>query len=176
MVVKQITLAGCVLLLFFFQAHPYLPFGRSGIRPDLILIFVMYVGVAFPLCRGALLSSACGYGLGLLSGATPGLYFVLYLSVFLLIRALKKYFNFDSFAELLLLLLVCIGARQLLLLFAFFFIYEYRCIAGNRVFLLEAAYTALLFVPVFLTLCRVYRDPRQPVDMYTSLSNVRRVQ
>lgn len=176
MLVKQIALAGVVLLLLFFQVHTYLPFGRSGIRPDLIMIFVMYAGVAFPLCRGALVSCACGYALELLSGATPGLYFVLYLVLVLMIKALKKYFNFDSFGELLLLLIVCIGVKQLLLLFAFYFIYEYSSIAGTRVFLLEAGFTAVLFVPVFLLLCRVYRDPRQPADMYTSLSNVRRVQ
>ena len=67
------VLTGFVLCCL--QAHPLLPFAYAGIRPDLVLILVVYFS-AIPyidICLGALVVSVLGYVLAVLSGAPFGL-------------------------------------------------------------------------------------------------------
>ena len=176
MYTKNCMLFVSAAVLLFFQVHALMPLGKSGVRPDLLLCFVMYIGVTFSPCRGGIICFLTGYSLELFSGANSGLYIVLYLTVYLSIKALKKVFNFDTIPEQFLLLIGCSALKVLVLFFASVFIYEYSSALDTRTIIGEALYTAVLFPVVFPLLCSIYKDPRTIQESYTTLSNVRRVQ
>jgi rod shape-determining protein MreD len=62
------------MLVFTIQAalFPWLPIHR--VRPDIILIFIFYLGLFFPPVSGGLLAFFIGYLMDLFSGNTYGLY------------------------------------------------------------------------------------------------------
>jgi len=62
------------MLVFTIQAalFPWLPIHR--VRPDILLIFILYLGLFFPPVSGGLLAFFIGYLMDLFSGNTYGLY------------------------------------------------------------------------------------------------------
>jgi rod shape-determining protein MreD len=62
------------MFVFTIQAalFPWLPIHR--VRPDIILIFILYLGLFFPPVSGGLLAFFIGYLMDLFSGNTYGLY------------------------------------------------------------------------------------------------------
>jgi rod shape-determining protein MreD len=80
------------------QAHPLLPFARQGIRPDLVLILVLYLGTRpeLELGAGAVLVSLLGYFCSVFSGGPFGLYAFVYLFFFVSIDLLKNVFDLRS--------------------------------------------------------------------------------
>jgi cell shape-determining protein MreD len=103
------------------QAHPLLPFAQQGIRPDLVLILVLYLGTRpeLELGAGAVLVSLLGYFCAVFSGGPFGLYAFVYLFFFVSIDLLKTVFDlrsiyfqillvvFGSFLEGVLVFLLC---------------------------------------------------------------------
>ena len=172
---KNLLLLLAAGAFLFFQVHIYLPYGKTGIRPDLLFCFVLYLGVTFPLCRGALACCFTGYCLEILSGANGGLYILLYLCSFLCIKGLKFFFSFDTLPEMFLLFGVCSVVKGMLLSFSFAFVYEYSNAFSLLKYCRETVFTAALFPLVFVGLCRLYREPRAVADPYTTLSNGLRV-
>ena len=162
-------------MLYFFQNHVFLPFGKTGIRPDLLLCFVIYTGVIFTFCRGGIICFVTGYVLEVLSGANSGLYIIIYLNIFITIKLLKRYFNFDTVPELLFLMCVCVVVKFLVILFCFSFIYESSYFVVRQIYIPETLYTVILFPVVFSILCKLYKDPRKIPQPYAILSNVRRI-
>lgn len=142
-------------LLLFIQAHPNLPFGRTGIRPDLLFILAVYAGVCARALSGAFICFLLGYAAELFSGATSGFYSTIYLSVFLSIRIFLKYFSFDTIAKLIILLFVCFFIKFFILFFSFYFIYEYSYSLIKKVFFLESFYTLVLSPFVFFLLLKI---------------------
>jgi rod shape-determining protein MreD len=80
------------------QAHPLLPFAQQGIRPDLVLILVLYLGTRpeLELGAGAVLVSLLGYFCSVFSGGPFGLYAFVYLFFFVSIDLLKNVFDLRS--------------------------------------------------------------------------------
>jgi rod shape-determining protein MreD len=172
---RNMLLLLAIWLLYFVQIHASLPFGRAGIRPDLLFCFVLYVGITFTPCRGGLLCFCTGYCFELFSGAHSGMYASLYLCLFIMVLFLKRFFSFDSPAELFFLFAAGMLLRLIFLHGAFVVVYESRQSLLLLRYLNEALYTAVLYPFVFAGLCAMYRDPRTSQETYTTLSNVRRV-
>jgi rod shape-determining protein MreD len=59
-------------------------------KPDLMILFVIYLGLFFPLFSGAFLVALCGFLTDTFSGSPWGLYLFVYLSLFFFLRLLAK--------------------------------------------------------------------------------------
>ena len=59
-------------------------------KPDLMILFVIYVGLSFPLYSGAFLVAFCGFLYDTFSGSPWGLFLFVYLSLFFFLRLLAK--------------------------------------------------------------------------------------
>ena len=151
---KKIFCLLTAFLLLFIQTHPYLPFGRGGIRPDLFFVLAVYVGVSSNILTGSFICFFLGYGIEIFSGTNTGLYSTIYLSVFLVIKILLKYFSFDGLIKLIFLLFVCFLIKFVIVFFSFYFIYEYDYSVFKKIFLLETFYTLILSPFVFMLLIK----------------------
>ena len=83
MALNNVLLVLCAYGLLLLQTHPFLPYGRTGIRPDCLLALVIYVALNGSKSRGIVLCFFLGYGVELVSGAPGGLYSIIYVSVFI---------------------------------------------------------------------------------------------
>lgn len=59
-------------------------------KPDLMILFVIYLGLSFPLYSGAFLVAFCGFFYDTFSGSPWGLFLFVYLSLFFFLRLLAK--------------------------------------------------------------------------------------
>ncbi|MCX8118428.1 MAG: rod shape-determining protein MreD [Desulfobacterota bacterium] len=92
------------------------------VRPDMMLLLTLYVGLTFPLASGGILALFLGYLLDLYSGNTLGLFTVTRLFLFLGIQFFKRHLYLEHYpGRFVFVLLVCIfeGFLILLLLKAF---------------------------------------------------------
>ena len=147
-------ITGFVLLLL--QAHPFLPFGKGGIRPDLLLIFVIYIGIYNNNNKGALFCFLFGCFLEVLSSEQTGLYQTIYLSVFIIINILKKYFIFNSIIKYIILLLVCFFVKFIIIVFLFYYIFEQKNLIFNQPFFKENLFSFILFPFVFICIRKLF--------------------
>lgn len=161
MVLNLISFFGIGIMLLLVQAHPWLPFAQAGIRPDFLLVFVIFLGTEQSLCRGAFICFVLGYGVECLSGVNCGLYQLIYMTVFVTIKLLKKFFNFDTAINIFLLGVLCVSIKALMLLFSFNYIYEYVFADFNKIFLLETLFTLLLFPFLFCILKKVFINNKE---------------
>ena len=143
-----LLITGLVLLLL--QAHPFLPFGNGGIRPDLLLIFVIYIGIYCNNNKGAFLCFLFGCFLEVLSSAQTGLYQTIYLSVFIIITILKKYFIFNTVFKYIILLSICFIVKFIIIVFLFYYIYEQKNFLLNQLFFKENLFSFIIFPFVFI--------------------------
>jgi rod shape-determining protein MreD len=151
--------------LFLLQISPLLPFADYGIRPDIVLVLTVFFGIQFPLCSGALFVFALGCLVEVFSGVNNGLYPIIYLSIFIGIRSLEKFFDFSQSFNLFLLTASALIVKFFFLLFCFNFIYEFRHFAILEPFLKESAYTLLVFPAVFPLLRRLYIKPKDDLAL-----------
>jgi rod shape-determining protein MreD len=144
------------LVLCCLQAHPWLPFAHAGIRPDLVLILVVYFSALsyIDICLGALLVSALGYVLAVLSGAPFGLYAVSFLVVFVFMQALKRVIDLQLLALLALLVALCSLIKEVLALTLLWIFSSntHSYAAGQTVFLSQLLVTLAVAPFVLLAL------------------------
>ena len=100
---KKPALFVLVSVLFLLQISPILPFADYGIRPDFVLVLTVFFGIQFPLCGGAFLVFGLGCLVEVFSGVNNGLYPIIYLTVFIGIRSLERFFDFSQSVNLFLL-------------------------------------------------------------------------
>ena len=162
------------IILFLFQVHPFLPFSKSGIRPDFILIFVIYIGTTLSFCKGAFLCFMLGYLFEVFSGANSGLYMLIYLNVFISIRILKKFFSFEAPSNLFFLILLCFLIKFFMIYFSFYWIYEYKYFVFKTVFFQETVFTLFLFPFVFFTIKKLLDRQKEILKPHHSLKNALR--
>jgi len=81
-----------------------------SVKPDLLLMLIVYLGLSESHLRGALLTSLLAACLDAMAGSHPGLHGVTLLAVFFSVRFAADHFNTESS----LLLLVMIGSGTLL--------------------------------------------------------------
>jgi len=138
------------------QTHPLLPAAQGGIRPDFILILVVYFSsrAAVDMCLGAVVVSLLGYGLGMLSGAPSGLYAVTYLAVYVLLRELKRIIEMETLAFLAVLTGLCSLVKEALIWFILYFFSStpQRAIAFKQMVLTQLLFTVLVAPIVLLVL------------------------
>ncbi len=138
------------------QTHPLLPAAQAGIRPDFVLILVVYFSsrAAVDMCLGAVVVSLLGYGLGMLSGAPFGLYAVTYLAVYVLLRELKRIIEMETLAFLAVLTGLCSLVKEALIWFILYFFSStpQRAIAFKQMVLPQLLFTVLVAPIVLLAL------------------------
>lgn len=142
--------------LLFIQVHPFLPFGKAGIRPDLLFIFIIYVGLNLSIVPGSMICFLLGYCFEVLSGTNSNQYLLNIVIVFISIKLLKKYFNFDTLTNQLFLLMTCLFNKYIILFLSFYFVYEYNYFFIKITFLKEFLYTLFFFPFVFFILNKTY--------------------
>lgn len=146
-----ILLVGFVLL--FIQSHPLLPYAKSGLRPDLVLVLVTYLG-AHPGIKpigGSVVVSILGYGVAVFSGSPLGLYSFIYLVLFLFVRLLRTLFVLQQISVLTFLVTIS-GMLEGGLVFLAFWTFHYS--SGffsmfNRVFIGQLFFT-VVFAPFII--------------------------
>jgi cell shape-determining protein MreD len=79
-----------------------------GLFYDLLIPLVVFLGLRLRDGRGLLLVAILGMIMDLLSGGIFGLYFSVYLWIFLLVKNVSKYFNVDDKAFQSLLIAACV--------------------------------------------------------------------
>ena len=89
-------LAGIFLLVFQATFLSFFPIQR--IRPDLLLIFTLYLAFLFPPISGGILAFFLGYLMDLFSGNTLGLYTFSRPLVFFAAQLLRERFYLEGFA------------------------------------------------------------------------------
>ena len=160
------------VLLLFIQTHPFLPFGKNGIRPDLFFVLAVYLGISCRAINGALLCFLLGYVLELFSGANSGLYSTIYLSTFITIRALLKYFSFDTVAKIMGLLCASLVVKFFIMLVSFCVIYDFSFALFRKIFLLESIYTFVLSPFVYQLLLKIDKYNKETPYFFGSKKNV----
>jgi rod shape-determining protein MreD len=146
---------GIILCLLFIQTSPLLPLGNYGIRPDLLLLFVLCASIALPAISGSCFVFMLGYFFEALSGAPNGFFISSYLLVFASIKILRRFFNFNTLLEFFTLFLVCLTVKYAAFCFFLFFIYEHHHAFIVRTVFGETIFTILLF-PLCFPLLRYY--------------------
>ena len=164
--IKKTVFILFLCLLFMLQISPLLPLADDGIRPDIILILTVFLGIQLPLCSGALAVFTLSCLMEAFSGVNTGLYPLIYMCVFMGIRSLKKLFDFSTSLNLFLLTAFSLIVKFIILLFCFNFIYEYKHFALRELFLKESAYTLLVLPVVFSLLSPMYKMQKDTFSIH----------
>jgi len=160
------------VLLLFIQTHPFLPFGKNGIRPDLFFVLSVYVGISCQIINGSLVCFLLGYFLEIYSGTNSGLYSTIYLSTFIAIRILLKYFSFDTVTKIIALLCACFTIKFFIMLISFCAIYDYSFALFRKIFFLELVYTLILSPFVYHFLLKINNYNKEAPYFFGSKKNV----
>jgi rod shape-determining protein MreD len=91
-----LLLAGILLLIFQTTWLPFFPIQR--IRPDLLLIFTLYLAFLFPPILGGILAFFMGYLMDVFSGNTLGFYTFSRTLVFFATQFFKERFYLEGFS------------------------------------------------------------------------------
>jgi rod shape-determining protein MreD len=160
------------VLLLLIQTHPFLPFGKDGIRPDLFFALAVYVGIRCSAINGALICFFLGCFLEIFSGANSGLYSTIYLSTFITIRVLLKYFSFDTVAKIMALLCAALVIKFFIMFVSFCVIYGYGFALFRKIFLLESIYTLVLSPFIYQLLLKINKHNKETPYFFGSKKNV----
>ena len=89
----------------------------SFLKPDLMILLVIFLGISFPLLPGALLVLFCGLLYDTFSGGVFGFCAFIFLSIFFSIKILAKFLILgDTFAFRVILTAILMGFQALLLI------------------------------------------------------------
>jgi rod shape-determining protein MreD len=127
-----LLLAGIVLLILQTTWLSFLPIQR--IRPDLLLIFTLYLAFLFPPVLGGVLVFFLGYLMDLFSGNTLGLYAFSRTIVFFATQFLKERFYLEGF------------------LFQFLFAFLFSILEGGLLLVLINGLDPISFQNLYLSL------------------------
>lgn len=108
----------CGLLFMLLQTTIFPRFLPAGLRPDLLLILVIYLGLSESFLRAAFLTLLLGALQDVFCGTTLGLYATIQLIVFLSVRLFSDHLNIES--RPLLLCLIAAGTLFQAALLGFF--------------------------------------------------------
>jgi rod shape-determining protein MreD len=169
---KRVLYLLTAVLLLLLQTHPFLPFGKDGIRPDLFFALAVYVGIRRSATNGALICFFLGYFLEIFSGANSGLYSTIYLSTFIAIRVLLKYFSFDTVAKIMALLCASFVVKFFIMLVSFCVIYSCSFALFRKIFLLESVFTFVLSPFIYQLLLKIDKHNKETPYFFGSKKNV----
>ncbi len=115
---KRVLPPLCLGILFLALQSTLLTFPfLHRIRPDLVLILTLYLGLSYPPLSGGLIAFLLGYGMDLLSGNTFGLYTFSRLILFYWAQLFKNRIYLENFFLQSLLVFLFTLADGLLVLF-----------------------------------------------------------
>lgn len=81
----------CAFLLTIFQSTLVSLIFPSFLKPDLMIVLVVFLGIYFPLLPGAFLVLFCGLLYDTFSGGTLGLFSLVYLCIYFGLKLLAKF-------------------------------------------------------------------------------------
>ena len=81
----------CAFLLAVFQSTLVSLIFPSFLKPDLMIVLVIFLGISFPLLSGAFLVLFCGLLQDTFSGGVLGLFVFIYLCLFFSLKLLAKF-------------------------------------------------------------------------------------
>jgi cell shape-determining protein MreD len=81
----------CAFLLVIIQSTLISLIFPSFLRPDLMVVLVIFLGISFPLFSGAVLVFSCGLLYDTFSGGTLGFFAFVYLCLYFGLRLLAKF-------------------------------------------------------------------------------------
>jgi hypothetical protein len=158
----------CVLLslsylLTLWQSTWISEFVPYFLKPDLMLIFVVYVGTLPYLLSGATLVVFCGLLYELFSGCPEGLFVSIYLILFFLLKFLAKFILIgEALSFRLLLVFAALFIQDILIVFLPFAFGILQSISSPRWtwILSQAAATSLVGWPLWIFFKKVETLPR----------------
>lgn len=109
-------LAGLLLLTFQATLLPSLPIHR--IRPDVVLILILFLGFSYPTVLGGLIAFSLGFLLDLFSGNAFGLYTFTRPLIFFVAQLFRSHFYWKGFS------------------FQFLFVFIFALLEGGLILLL----------------------------------------
>jgi cell shape-determining protein MreD len=81
----------CAVLLVVFQSTLISLIFPSFLKPDLMVVLVIFLGISFPLFSGAVLVLSCGLLYDTFSGGPLGFFALVYLCLYFGLRLLAKF-------------------------------------------------------------------------------------
>jgi len=116
--VRVLILLGIGYSLTLLQSAMTSAIFPSFMKPDLILIFITYLGTSLPLMPGSILTLFCGLLYDTFSGSPFGLFLFIHLSIFFLIKLLAKFLIMgETITFRMTLVALSMGVQYLLLIF-----------------------------------------------------------
>jgi len=107
----------CAFLLAIFQSTLISLIFPSFMKPDLMIVLVIFLGISFPLLPGAFLVLFCGLLYDTFSGGTLGLFAFVYLCIYFGLKLLAKFLIVGERVSLRIILVgVLMGVQTLLLI------------------------------------------------------------
>jgi rod shape-determining protein MreD len=86
------------------------------LKPDLMIILIVFLGLSFPLLPGAFLALFCGLLYDTFSGQVLGLFSFIYLTIFFSLKVLQKFLILGETLPLRIVLVAALMGFQLFLL------------------------------------------------------------
>jgi len=116
--VRVLILLGIAYSLTLLQSAMTSAIFPNFMKPDLILIFITYLGTSLPLMPGSILTLFCGLLYDTFSGSPFGLFLFIHLSIFFLIKLLAKFLIMgETITFRTTLVALSMGVQSLLLIF-----------------------------------------------------------
>ncbi len=119
MVIRFLIFLLCAFLLAVLQSTLVSLVLPDYLRPDLMILLVIFLGTSFPLTTGAILVLFCGLLSDTFSGGTFGLFAFIYLSLFFSLKVLAKFLIFGDrmTVRIILVVMLMISQGALIILF-----------------------------------------------------------
>jgi cell shape-determining protein MreD len=115
---RLLILLAIAYLLALLQSTMASAIFPNFMKPDLILIFITYLGTSLPLMPGSILTLFCGLLYDTFSGSPFGLFLFIHLSVLFLIKLLAKFLIMgETITFRTTLVALSMGVQSLLLIF-----------------------------------------------------------
>jgi rod shape-determining protein MreD len=107
----------CAFFLAIFQSTLISLVFPSFLKPDLMIVLVIFLGITFPLLPGAFLVLFCGLLYDTFSGGTLGLFAFVYLCIYFGLKVLAKFLILgETISFRIILVGVLMGVQTLLLI------------------------------------------------------------
>ena len=107
----------CAFLLAIFQSTLISLIFPSFLKPDLMIVLVIFLGISFPLLPGAFLVLFCGLLYDTFSGGTLGIFAFVYLCIYFGLKLLAKFLILGETVSFRIILVgVLMGVQTLLLI------------------------------------------------------------
>jgi len=150
-VLSVICLIFAFFIIYFLQADFFSWFTIAGIKPNLFVIFVLFIGLFTGKKLGAILGLIFGIILDLLIGRTVGISGILLVVVGLLGEYFDKNFSKESRITMMLMVIGCTFLYEIMDYFYYIFRLgiQFELYSFAKILLIEALYNAIIVIIIY---------------------------